>query len=218
MLSNTTVVSYEDNSVIHNSRFKVAKQAMHEAYNLLDRFYQGENVCCNGIGWDGNSANQYGKDCLLSEIYKNRVRYIEDSVKYTEMSCSIDVDRKDIFFSIWSCYEYEDGSEPYSYPEALTPHYSFEQFAESNLTDCIEQSYTWNSIFNDERYKNPRTDAPMWMHEELHELTEFMYIVQNLLVLAEFLPIEYTAEMQVSLQAFRNENWLYKQFEEVLNS
>jgi hypothetical protein len=88
----------------------------------------------------------------------------------------------------------------------------------SGLVDCIEQSYTWSNIFNDERYENPRTDAPMWMHEELHELTEFMHTVRNLLLLAELLPIEYTAEMQVSLQAFRNEDWLYKQFEKVLNS
>lgn len=65
------VVSYEDNSVIHDSRFKAAKQAVQEAYGLYDRFCQSEDVCCNGIGWDGNSANQYGKDCLLSAIWDN---------------------------------------------------------------------------------------------------------------------------------------------------
>lgn len=154
----------------------------------------------------------------ITIVAPQRVHYMEDSVKYTEMSCSIDVDKKDIVFGIWSCYEYEDGSEPESYADALTPHYSFEQFAESSLTDCIEQSYDWNSVFNDELYENSRTDAPMWLHEELHELTEFMHEVRNLLLLAELLPIEYTAEMQVSLQAFRNEDWLYKQFEEVLES
>lgn len=58
------VVSYEDNSVIHDSRFKAAKQAVQEAYDLYDRFCQGEDVCCNG-----NSANQYGKDCLLNKIH-----------------------------------------------------------------------------------------------------------------------------------------------------
>lgn len=154
----------------------------------------------------------------ITIVAPQRVHYMEDSVKYTEMSCSIDVDKKDIVFGIWNCYEYEDGSEPYSDTDVLTPHYSFEQFTNSGLVDCIEQSYTWSNIFNDERYENPRTDAPMWMHEELHELTEFMHTVQNLLVLAELLPIEYTAEMQVSLQAFRNEDWLYKQFEDVLES
>lgn len=155
----------------------------------------------------------------ITIVAPQRVRYMENSVKYTEMSCSIDVDKKDIVFGIRRCYEYEDdGSEPYSEADVLTPHYSFEQFVESNLTDCIEQSYIWNSVFKDERYENPRTDAPMWMHEELHELTGFMHMVRNLLVLAELLPIEYTENMQVSLQAFRNGNWLYKQFEEVLNS
>lgn len=71
LASNTIIVSYENNSVIHDNRFKAAKQAVQEAYDLYDRFCQGENVCCNGIGWDGNSANQYGKDCLLSAIWDN---------------------------------------------------------------------------------------------------------------------------------------------------
>lgn len=71
MLLTAVVVSYEDNSVIHDSRFTAAKQAVREAYDLYDRFCRGENVCCNGIGWDGNSANQYGKDCLLAEIWNN---------------------------------------------------------------------------------------------------------------------------------------------------
>lgn len=146
-----------------------------------------------------------------------RVHYMEDFVRYSELTCSIDTDKQELSFGIYNSWEYEDGSEPDSDADALTPRYTFKQFA-NDLVGCIEKSYVWNGIFKDERFENPRTDAPMWMHEELHELTEFMHEVQNLLLLAELLPIEYTPEMQVSLQVFRNEDWLYKQFEEVLEN
>ena len=153
----------------------------------------------------------------ITLVAPQRVHYMEDFVRYSELTCSIDVDKQELSFGVYNSWEYEDGSEPDSESDILTPHYSFKQFA-NDLVGCIEKSYIWNRIFNDERFENPRTDAPMWVHEELHELTEFMHTVQNLLLLAELLPIEYTAEMQVSLQAFRNEDWLYKQFEEVLES
>lgn len=146
-----------------------------------------------------------------------RVHYMENFIRYSELTCTIDTDKQEIVFGIYNSWEYEDGSEPDSEADALTPHYSFADFANSDLQSYIEKSYTWGAIY-DNGYENPRIDAPMYMHEELHELTEFMYEVQNLLILAELLPIEYTTEMQVSLQAFRNENWLYRQFEEVLNS
>lgn len=146
-----------------------------------------------------------------------KVRYMEDFVRYSELTCSIDTDKQELSFGIYNSWEYEDGSEPDSDADALTPHYTFEQFA-NDLVGCIEKSYVWNGIFKDERFENPRADAPMWMHEELHELTEFMHEVQNLLLLAELLPIEYTPEMQVSLQMFRNEDWLYKRFKEVLEN
>lgn len=146
-----------------------------------------------------------------------KVRYMEDFVRYSELTCSIDTDKQELSFGIYNSWEYEDGSEPDSDADALTPHYTFEQFA-NDLVGCIEKSYVWNGIFKDERFENPRIDAPIWMHEELHELTEFMHEVQNLLLLEELLPIEYTPEMQVFLQMFRNEDWLYKQFKEVLEN
>ena len=150
-------------------------------------------------------------------VAPQRVHYMENFVRYSEMSCCINVNKKELSFDINFSWEYEDGEVPDSESEELTPVYTFEQFA-NDLTGCIEKSYVWTGIFKDERIENPRTDAPMWAHEELHELTEFMREVRNLLLLAELLPIEYTSEMQVSLQAFRNEDWLYKQFEEVLES
>lgn len=156
----------------------------------------------------------------ITIIAPQKVRYMEDFVKYSQLTCSIDVDKQELSFGIYNSWEYEDGSEPDSESDVLTPVYSFEQLADSGIgiVGCIERSYIWNSIFRDERYENPRTDAPMWMHEELHELTEFMYEVQGLLVLSELLPIEYTEEFHVTKHAFRKADWLYRQFEDVLNS
>lgn len=156
-------------------------------------------------------------DNTITIVAPQKVRYMEDSVKYSELTCCIDTDKQELFFGIYNSWEYEDGTEPDSESDVLTPHYSFEQFTGPGLVDCIEQSYVWNSIFRDERYDNPRTDAPMWMHEELYELTEFMHEVQNLLLLSELLPIEFTEERKMILKNFKKENWLYRQFEEVLN-
>lgn len=156
----------------------------------------------------------------ITIIAPQKVRYMEDFVKYSQLTCSINVDKQELSFGICNSWEYEDGSEPDSESDVLTPVYSFEQLADSGIgiVGCIEQSYIWNSIFRDERYDNPRIDAPMWMHEELHELTEFMYEVQNLLVLSELLPINYTEGFHALKHEFRKADWLYRQFEEVLNS
>ena len=165
-----------------------------------------------------NTVIMKSLDNTITIVAPQRVRYMEDFVKYSELTCSINVDKQELSFGIYNSWEYEDGSMPDSESDVLTPHYSFKQFANSGLVDCIEQSYIWNSIFRDERFENPRTDAPMWMHEELHELTEFMHEVQNLLLLSELLPIEYTEEFHIAKHGFRKANWLYRQFEEVLNS
>lgn len=157
-------------------------------------------------------------DNTITIVAPQKVRYMEEFVKYSEMTCSISIDKQELSFGIYNSWEYEDGSEPDSESDVLTPHYSFEQFTNSGLVDCIEQSYVWNSVFRDERYDNPRTDAPMWMHEELCELTEFMFEVQNLLLLSELLPIEFSEEQKMVLKNFKEQNWLYRQFEEVLNS
>lgn len=159
-------------------------------------------------------------DNTITIVAPQRVHYMEDFVKYSQLTCSIDVDKQELSFGIYNSWEYEDGSESDSESDVLTPTYSFEQLADSGIgiVGCIEQSYIWNNIFRDERYENPRTDAPMWMHEELHELTEFMYEVQNLLVLSELLPIDYTEGFHALKHEFRKADWLYRQFEEVLNS
>lgn len=157
-------------------------------------------------------------DGTIIIVAPQRVRYMEDFIKYSELTCSIDVNEQELVFWVSNFWEYEDGTASDSDFDVLTPHYSFEQFAGSGLVDCIEQSYVWNNIFKDERLENPRTDAPMWMHEELHELTEFMHEIQNLLTLSKLLPIEYTKEYDIVAPSFRKENWLYRQFEEVLNS
>lgn len=156
-------------------------------------------------------------DNTITIVTPKKVRITKDFVNYSELTCTIDIDKQEITFGNYNSWEYEDDDiSDDSYADEISPIYTFADFAK-DLPDCIEKSYIWEMIF-DNHYDNPRTDAPMWMHEELCELTEFMFEVQNLLLLSELLPIEFSEEQKMVLKNFKEQNWLYRQFEEVLNS
>lgn len=156
-------------------------------------------------------------DNTITIITPKKVRFSEYFVNYHELTCTINIDQQEIVFGKYNSWEYEDDDMANdSYADEISPVYTFSDFAK-DLLGCIEKSYIWEMIFDD-RYDSPRIDAPMWLHEELCELTEFMHEVRNLLVLSELLPIEYTEEFHAGKHTLKKENWLYKQFEEVLNS
>lgn len=156
-------------------------------------------------------------DNTITIITPKRVRFSEYFVNYRAFTCTIDIDKQEIVFGKYNSWEYEDDDMANdSYADEISPVYTFADFAK-DLPDCIEKTYIWKMIFND-HYDNPRIDAPMWLHEDLCELTELMHEVRNLLVLSELLPINYTKEFHDGKHALKKENWLYRQFEEVLNS
>ena len=39
------------------------------AYEALDRIQSGEGTAWDGVGWNGDPRNQYGRDCVLSAIW-----------------------------------------------------------------------------------------------------------------------------------------------------
>lgn len=45
------------------------QEQLDAACEALDRIQSGEATAWGGIGWDGDSRNQYGCDCVLSAIW-----------------------------------------------------------------------------------------------------------------------------------------------------
>ena len=45
------------------------QEQLDAAYEALDAIQSGEATAWNGIGWNGDSRNQYGRDCVLSAIW-----------------------------------------------------------------------------------------------------------------------------------------------------
>ena len=41
-----------------------------EAYQALDNLESGLPTSWNGVGWDGDSENSYGRDCVYSAIWQ----------------------------------------------------------------------------------------------------------------------------------------------------
>lgn len=40
------------------------------AYNALDSIMRYEPTEFGGVGWDGDTSNQFGRDCVIDAIYK----------------------------------------------------------------------------------------------------------------------------------------------------
>ncbi len=152
-------------------------------------------------------------------IAPTKVTYQEDFIRFDEMTCYIDLKNKEFYFGVSTTWEYEDGTDSDYETDVLTPIYTFERLANSDnyMDEFVKGSNIWYSIYGG-FFENPRVDAPMWQQEQLHMLIDFIYEVYTLLLLAKLLPVEYSKEALVSIESRKKENWLYRQFEEVMNS
>lgn len=48
---------------------ETVQEQLTAAYEALDRIQSGEAIAWGGLGWGGDSRNQYGYDCVLSAIW-----------------------------------------------------------------------------------------------------------------------------------------------------
>lgn len=48
---------------------ETVQKQLNVAYEALDCIQSGEATAWSGIGWDGDTRNQYGRDCVLSAIW-----------------------------------------------------------------------------------------------------------------------------------------------------
>ena len=65
---------YSINDEATNSMEKQQKENIIEelnfAYNALDNIMRYEPTEFNAVGWDGDTSNQFGRDCVIEAIYK----------------------------------------------------------------------------------------------------------------------------------------------------
>ena len=59
------------------------------AYDALDSIMSYEPTEFNAVGWDGDTSNQFGRDCVIEAIYKE----IDD---LEEMAIDYGIDIKDL--------------------------------------------------------------------------------------------------------------------------
>jgi len=52
------------------------------AYDALDSIMRYEPTDFNAVGWDGDTSNQYGRDCVIEAIYKEIDRLEEMAMDY----------------------------------------------------------------------------------------------------------------------------------------
>ena len=63
------IFNFEDVQACKPEPVKSVQEQLHVAYEALDRIQSGEATAWNGVGWNGDSRNQYGRDCVLSAIW-----------------------------------------------------------------------------------------------------------------------------------------------------
>ena len=65
---NVVVDLDNDNYSVHHSDNYRCDELI-EAYKALDRLNNGLPTCWDGVGWDGDNRNQYGKDQVRVAIW-----------------------------------------------------------------------------------------------------------------------------------------------------
>ena len=63
------IFDFEDMQACKPEPVESAQEQLAAAYEALDAIQSGEATAWDGVGWDGDSRNQYGRDCVLSAIW-----------------------------------------------------------------------------------------------------------------------------------------------------
>lgn len=63
------IFDFEDMQACKPEPVESVQEQLAVAYEALDRIQSGEATAWDGVGWDGDSHNQYGRDCVLSAIW-----------------------------------------------------------------------------------------------------------------------------------------------------
>lgn len=62
---------------------EVIRAELNDAYDALDRLDNYMPTSWDGVGWDGDASNQYGKDCVESKIVAS-IRRLEKELEEYE--------------------------------------------------------------------------------------------------------------------------------------
>ena len=65
------IFDFEDMQAYKPEPVESVQEQLDEAYEALDAIQSGEATAWNGIGWDGDNRNQYGRDCVLFAIWNS---------------------------------------------------------------------------------------------------------------------------------------------------
>ena len=63
---------------------EVIKEELNDAYDALDRLDNYMPTSWDGVGWDGDASNQYGKDCVESKIVASISRLEKELEEYEQ--------------------------------------------------------------------------------------------------------------------------------------
>ncbi len=63
------IFDFEDMQACKPEPVESVQEQLDAAYEALDRIQSGKATAWDGVGWDGDSRNQYGRDCVLSAIW-----------------------------------------------------------------------------------------------------------------------------------------------------
>ena len=74
---------------------KDCKEELAEIDEQRKELWAGEHGVCNGIGWDGDETNQYGRDCVLEEINELQNEDVE-AIKRARKGLALDLTVKGI--------------------------------------------------------------------------------------------------------------------------
>lgn len=62
------VFDFENVQACKPEAVETLQEQLNAAYEALDMIQSGEATAWDGVGWDGDTRNQYGRDCVLSAI------------------------------------------------------------------------------------------------------------------------------------------------------